>query len=165
MTNVDTGITGAKRQSFHEESPRDLLKRLMKANAKLSEEDLLILFARKVNDNPKYLPAIIEYWFANNHRSLTTRPQSPQQRRQDETTRRQKIDTLKQGYKEQLTKLAFLAMVLPNGKELRECTGSECRKMAPKVGAFLAKLGKELKPNQKVGDVYASDDALAKLWR
>jgi hypothetical protein len=62
---------------------------------------------------------------------------------------------------EQKAKLLLLEMAMPNGKELRDCTGGDLRDM--KLGRMFLALEKNLGADQRVGDIYKSNAALAKL--
>jgi hypothetical protein len=41
--------------------------------------------------------------------------------------------------------------------EGRDCTGEDCAKLGPAMGAWLSRIAAEVKPRQKVGDVLSED--------
>lgn len=48
----------------------------------------------------------------------------------------------------------FLKKVMPNGKELRDCTGNDCTRM----GGWFLKIAERVKPTQKVGNALSEED-------
>lgn len=154
MTTLETGVYGAKVQSWKRASPRDLLKRLIDENPNSSKEDLLKKFSDKVTKN--HLDAIIEYWFANNYNSLTERKAPAPSREQ----KRAIVEQRKSEIKARAVNMVFLDLVLPNGKPLRDCTGKDCAK----AGGLFAKIANKIKPNEIVGKVL-SETEVRKLYR
>lgn len=145
MTHVDVGTTGAKRQSFDRNNPRDLLVRVIEDNPGAGEAEWLKSFTRAVRDDEDYLDPIIGYWFANNYRSLIpVRRATPQRRAAQAKARAAVVETIK-------LRIAAISLsfIMPNGKELRDSTGKECAQ----AGGWLAKIAKRVKPTEKVGSV------------
>jgi hypothetical protein len=60
-------------------------------------------------------------------------------------------------------KMILLDLMLPNGKPLRECTGADCAKLGPAMGAWLSRIAGEVKPRQKVGDIL-SEESVRELF-
>lgn len=150
MTELNTGTYGAKRQSYRKASPRDLLKRLIEENARYSEKKLQNLFSATVREDEEQLDAIIEYWFANNYRSLVHKPPaSPSVKAAKVAERTARVEVAKTIIKANATRMVLLDFVLPNGKPLRDATGKDCAK----AGGWLSKIAASVKPGQKVGDV------------
>ena len=158
MTTIDTGTYGAKRQSFRKASPRDLLRQMVEENKHSSEKTLHKKFATAVRNDDDYLDAIIEYWFANNYRSLVHKPEHVV--RVEHQQRNARVETIKERVKIAATRMVLLDMVLPSGKSLRDSTGKECKK----AGGWLTKVAALLKPTQKVGDVL-SESKVKELFR
>lgn len=152
MTNIDTGTYGAKRQSYRKASPRDLLKRVMEENARANEQKLQKIFADSVRQDEDYIDAIIEYWFANNYRSLVHKP--PQATQAVKAERAARVEVVKKTIKAAATRMVLLEMILPNGKPLKDCTGKDCAK----AGGWLAAIAGKVKPAQKVGLVLSEED-------
>lgn len=153
MNAVDTGVQGAKRQSFHEASPRGLLMKLMGVNPNMPESNLLRLFREKVkeatDEGDDYISPIIEYWFAPNYKSLLNLQRPPAKRQAAKAARKAEIDEIKSTVKERIARMVLLDVVLPNGKRLRDCTGKECAK----AGGWFAKIAGKVKPTEIVGKV------------
>lgn len=153
-----TGIYGAKRQTWKRASPRDLLKRLMDENGRASEQAIQRKFTVAVRDDEDYIDAIIEYWFANNYRSLVHKqPQVTQAARAEHAAL---AEVIKEKIKVAAARMVLLDMVLPNGKPLRDSTGKDCAK----AGGWLSKIAAEIKPTQKVGEAL-SEAEVQKLFR
>lgn len=160
MTSLDTGTYGAKRQSFRKASPRDLLKRLMEENSRASEQKLQAMFADKVRSDDDYIDAIIEYWFANNYRSLVSKPEAPAQKQRAVAERAARVEVIKEKIKIAATRIVLLDITMPNGKALRDCTGKDCAK----AGGWLSKIAKSIKTTDVVGKVM-SESAVQKIFR
>jgi hypothetical protein len=123
---------------------------------KWSKEHVLQSLTEQVIDDHKYLTTIIEYWFANNFHSLTERPPSSYQARE----RSSAITKVKQNVETQIQLKAgviLLEMTMPNGKLLRDCTGAECSKLSSKIGGWLLRISKRVRPTQTVGSVLNED--------
>lgn len=59
--------------------------------------------------------------------------------------------------------IMLLDLELPNGKALRDCTGSECRKLSRRMSPWLKKVADAVRPRQKVGDAL-DEAAVRKLY-
>ena len=160
MTAVDTGIQGAKRQSFHKASPRGVLMALINENPRAPESTLLRLFGQKIKEDAEsgddYLSPIIEYWFAHNYPSLMKGTRTPAAKRAAKQAARVKDVEIAEKVTARIrqeAQIILLDMVLPNGKALRDCTGRDCSKLGGKVGAWLTKIAGKVKPGEVVGDV------------
>ncbi|GEM_PF-5131432 len=155
MTSLDTGVYGAKVQSWRRSNPRDLLKRLIEENPGADKATIHKTFRDEVRgeDGEEYLDSVIEYWFSNNYHSLVDpapRRERPAAQKTDRVAEiREKVKTRIR----QEAQIILLDMVLPNGKPLRECTGTECSQLGTKVGAWLTKIAGKVKPSEVVGDV------------
>jgi hypothetical protein len=127
-----------------------VLKRLLEDHPNWNQERLLRAFTEQIAENQKYLDAIIEYWFANNLHSLIERPATytPRETSKASTEIKNNIEKAIQ-YK---VGVLLLEMVMPNGKLLRDCNGAECSKLSAKVGGWLMRISKQIKPNDIVGD-------------
>lgn len=166
MTMLDTGTYGAKVQSWRRANPRDRLKQLMDENPKADKAALFALFRDELRspDAEEYLDSVVEYWFANNYHSLVERP-APL-REQAERQKRASVAAVKNKVVKRIrheAQIILLDMVLPNGKALRDCKGSDCTKLGKKVGGWLAKIGAKVKPNEVVGDVL-DESEIRKLY-
>ena len=66
---------------------------------------------------------------------------------------RQKLDQAKLVDVTKIVTKNLLSMVMPNGKELRDCTGRDCKRM----GGWFARIAKRVKPTQKVGNALSEE--------
>jgi hypothetical protein len=167
MSRIDTGIYGAKVQSWRAANPRDLLKRLIAGKQSLSMRDALTAFCDEIErpENEEYRHSVFEYWFSNNYRSLIDpTPQSAKAAAakaaavkaataKAEEESKHAARGIVQARIEQEAKTILLDIILPNGKALRDCTGRECAKLGGKVGAWLGRIAAKVKPGDVVGDV------------
>jgi hypothetical protein len=97
-------------------SPRDVLMRLLKEHPASSKEELRRLFTDEVIDDPDHIDAIIEYWFANNYRSLVRKAMSPEEQAKRAEERRIEREELKAEIKRRATRMVLLDLAMPNGK-------------------------------------------------
>lgn len=161
MTTIDTGIYGAKRQSYRKVNPRYLLKTLIEEHSGSDEKQIQQLFVDVAKDDPEMIETIIEYWFAGNYRSLVK--ELFRKRTIAKTAVAEKVwrhEALKESIKLRAVSLVLLDFILPNGKQLRDSTGKDCAK----AGGWLIKIAKAVKPAQKVGEVLSEAD-VRKLFR
>lgn len=160
---LDTGIYGAKVQSWRRANPRDLLKRVIEENAGATEAEILAAFRQRVKepDNEDHLDSVIEYWHTNNYRSLINPIARQEQRARAQAATREAVEVVKEKVRTRIqeeARLMLLDLVMPNGKQLRACTGKECGKF----GGWLARVGQKVGP-RKVGDVL-SEAQVRKLF-
>jgi hypothetical protein len=150
MTHIDTGITGAKRQSWKHDNPRDLLKTIIEKNPQASKEVLLKKFSETIfqKHNFKLLETMVEYWFANNLHSLLN---------SNIDLKKGFSNPLKKKFKQQIREHIQLAaetilldMIMPNGKKLRDCSGTECAA----IGSWLSIVASRMPPNALVGKIF-----------
>jgi hypothetical protein len=154
MTHVDTGITGAKRQSWKHDNPRDVLKKIIEQNARAAKEDLLEIFTRAMFEkgNRALIETVIEYWFANNLHSLLN---SDSQLRGQFS--RPKVSKIKEHIRERIKIAAgvvLMDMMMPNKKKLRDCSGAECAA----VGGWLSVVAARMSPTAIVGKTFSEQD-------
>lgn len=158
MTHVDTGITGAKRQSWKHDNPRDVLKNIIEKNVRASKEELLGIFTQSLFEkgNQALLETVIEYWFANNLNSLLN---SDVQLRRQFT--KPQISKIKEQIRERIKVAAgviLMDMVMPNKKKLRDCSGAECAA----VGGWLSIVATRMPPSAIVGKTF-SEQAIREI--
>lgn len=60
---------------------------------------------------------------------------------------------------EKVAPMVLMSLPMPNGKMLRDCTGSECSRF----GGWFASIAKAIRPNEKVGKKLTEID-LQNLW-
>lgn len=162
---LELGVYGAKVQSWRKVNPRDLLKGLIEKHPRLSQDRLLILLKEAATED--HVESMIEYWFANNYRSLISEITRPPPATREDLDAKQALEdshisaavtAMKDRIREE-AQVMLLDMVLPNGKRLRECTFG----YVAKLGGCLARIGAKGKTNQMVGKVL-SEAQVAKLY-
>jgi hypothetical protein len=149
MVNVDSSVhlgrTGAKRQSWSEDNPRSILLKLIADNPHDTNQDeaaILDLLWDAVKNNEKVLRTICLYWGTNNYRYIVSSVKvNPILRSQVEEVKEKIVKNL-------------LGWVMPNGKSLGSCTKRDCLA----AGGWLTAVGKRLKPNQTVSQVFSEKD-------
>jgi hypothetical protein len=98
--NIDTGVTGAKRQSWKRANPRDVLKRIIDKNPDYDEAQVQTECWEILHRDQQQIRTVFEYWFTNNYRSLvnpTTRPKKPAKAPETAPDRRQAGQSEAQG--------------------------------------------------------------------
>ena len=155
MTHIDTGVYGAKVQSWRRTNPRDILKRLMEENPRCEKQALLALFRDAAKSSEDHIDTIIDYWFANNYHSLAEKP--PAQQREAMAARESAYRATSKKVQERIVAKAISLldpdMIFGNGKSLRDNTFGYFGKLG---GGFMA-LSRMGKPNQVVGRVLTDD--------
>lgn len=136
MSMIHTGLLGSKVVSWRRSNPRDLLKRIIETNPGATRAQL-VSAVRDVASVDE-MDSIIEFWVVNTRRALLKRPEPSKEEI------RARVEQIKNTISARL-----LDMILPNGKPLRDCTGSECAQ----VGGWLTKIANRVKPNDVVGTV------------
>jgi hypothetical protein len=159
MTHVDTGITGAKRQSWKHDNPREVLISIIDQHPSAAKEELLEIFTQSVLEKGRrtLLETIIEYWFANNLHSLLN---------SDSGLRKQfsapQVSKIKEQIRERIkiaVGVVLMDMILPNKKRLRDCSGAECSA----VGGWLSVVATRMSPSEIVGKKFSEEDVRAML--
>jgi hypothetical protein len=148
MTDMNLGTTGAKRQSWAHDNPRDVLLGLIKANKSWNERRIFDAFFDEVVGNENYMKVILEYWFANNYASLIGK----RKQRKPSTGKLETAATVSTKINDRIEREAqtlLLEWTMPNGKRLADCTGSDCKK----VGGWLSRIADKIKPTDIVGRV------------
>src|ERR1035437_21535 len=128
MTHMDTGTYGDKVHSWRRVNPRDLLKRVIEENPKLSKEkcwDVFLDAVKADDENEDYFSSMAEYWFSNNWTALMRKTPSPEERAETKAASAKMVRETKKKFKEKAT-LIFLDTVQPNGKRGCDCTGRDC---------------------------------------
>jgi hypothetical protein len=150
MTSMEVGSYGATRQSWRSKNPRDALKKLIDSNPTSDQLELLNEFEKIARSDDGYLSVIIEYWFTNNFRSLTTHSVVDAKRQRAKLAKASAHLTKK--IKEKV-EIELLKLIMPNGKPLAQCTGLEC----VKFGGWLSNIGKRVGA-KNVGDVLTESE-------
>lgn len=157
------GKTGAKRQSWLEFNPREVLRGVMKQSPRASEKEIHDAVKVALFEDRRYLEALYEYWFVGNYRAFEVHSSD----HSVSVVAREQALRRRAGMREHISKrhVAFVHGVLMDtelscGKLLRDATGSDLDKET----GFLAEVRKHVKPSQIVGR-HLTEQQLDNLWR
>ena len=131
-------------------NPRELVAKLIEDNPTASIDVLFRKFRKMITDREDYQLAIDPYFFINAHTYLTT---TRNVKRDPPGARAAEIAALKSTIVRRVLSLDF---VMPNGKQLAECTFDEVRKL----GREFAKLAKLGQAHELVGAVFKNERSL-----
>jgi hypothetical protein len=157
-TTYTSGTYGAKRSTWRNSNPRELLHKIWQANQSATEDQLRELFWQECKDDTDMLRACVEYTLDNALVALHSDPNRSAQRRQ---ANRNSGATAQTALKERIHREAqviLLDLEMPNGKQLRACTGTECRTFGGWFGKLAVKAGKN-----QIGTVL-SEGEVRKIW-
>ncbi len=157
-----TDAQGAKAQTRRAANPRAILQKIVDAYENATSEEVWEEFERRILE-PKHkadLLTCLRYWFTNNYRSLALHP-STEVDRAGAAARSAAVQAVSSEIKRKHTsmvqkeaQIVLLDMMLPHGKQLKDSTGTECAKLAPRTDKFLMAVAKEAK-GSIVGEVLA----------
>lgn len=173
------GKTGAKRQSFFEKQPRELLMRLKEANPLASKEKIEAIMFDEVAEDHRYWGAVFAYWFTNNWKACEDDTDAPQPRgsgrppqgpapvgvghnngpKPSETPeeREKRLAAARKAAEEQARAAeAFMIwnLKMPNRKPLFECTKADLIQF----GGFYKKLAEKVPAGKTVGQSVNPED-------
>lgn len=158
MSHLDTGVYGAKRQTFHSVSPRSILLEIVEKYPNESEEKLFEIAFEKLSERPGGLRAVAEYWFANEYRRLSRpAPVTPHSARVARAA-----ETIKAGIQQHIDRrvqIVLSEMLMPSGVALRDSDREECSR----AGGWFTKIAERLAPGQRVSEVF-SEESLRQLY-
>jgi hypothetical protein len=164
MTYTDAGVRGATGQSWRGANPRDLLRQVINNHPGSDRTALFRLFVEKLKeeDEDDYMETIIEYWFTNNYHSLLVASAATVADSGETAARREALlATTKEQIRAKIAEAATIVlsdMAMPNGKRLADCTGEECITLARRMGSWLGRIVRRVKPEETVGAVLTEDD-------
>lgn len=169
MEQTNTGIRGAKVQSWNAANPRDLLKTVIDENPGSDRHAIFSLFRARLvehDDGGLLMQTIVEYWLANNFYALVgdhTKRRNARGPREEISRHAAAIGArVKEKIREE-AQVLLLEMVLPNGKPLGDCTGLECREMAPRIGRWLGEVGRRVR-GKKIVRVVLTEREIRELY-
>lgn len=188
MTNIDPGMTAAKRATWRDkgrrrrytapDTPSELLIQHKADYPQDTREERIERCIETCVANGLYYHQFAGAWFRLNYNAIVEPPPRPtkqelaervarkaamanQQKAERATAVQLAIQKNKKQFAESFkheVKTALLEMVMPNGKPLGECTGADC----VQLGGWFAKIGQRIQANQKIKDAL-SDKQVAKL--
>jgi hypothetical protein len=157
MTDMNLGVSSAKRATWRETDTRPLLQDIVAKNPKLDDKKLFQLFWNEIEEDKDHLRAIAQYWFDLAMIALRRRPHDNRVKR---TKRYEEAKTkIKQRIQQEVTS-ALLQLMMPNGKVLGDCTGKECATF----GGWFSALAEEVPAKSTVAETL-SEKQVYKLWQ
>lgn len=141
--------TAFKKASYRKINPRNLLVEVMAEVPDGSEDEWRSEFWKRANLRPAYLQAVVDWWFDNNITATTKeRPsEAGDGRKHERQVHVAAIAAVLESHIERKAKIVLLDMKMPNGKELRRCTGAECKSF----GGWFSALGDRVGATRQVG--------------
>jgi hypothetical protein len=150
------GITGAKTVSWEHYNPRDLVLRLIREYPGADDKTIARHMRDAVlGDESEYLLPCLLYVVRLTRRATEERP--PKTREEREERSREHIAKVKERVTERVREEAekmLLDLKMPNGKPLRDCTGSDSNRFGGRYQSLAVKVG----PRKRVGDVLSEQD-------
>lgn len=158
LHHLSGNTSGVSRR--HKESPLGLLIASIQERLSLSEREHKAAFRRVVFEDgyQDFLEALVDEWLGIKYSTAlrAAKPVSIAEVRAQVAKRsreRKGADALIESAKA-IMGARLLDLIMPNGKQLRECTGAQCSKF----GGFYARIGEKVGPNRIVGKVLSADD-------
>ena len=147
------GITGAKRTSWEHYNPRDIILRLFREYP-AADDKVIARHLRDavLGDEPEYLlPCLLHV--VTNIRAAHERPSRKRQTATSAEHIAQVKGRVADRVREEAEKM-LLDLEMPNGKPLRDCTGSDCARF----GGWFKRLADKVGPRKLVGNVLSEQD-------
>lgn len=165
MLEINTGTYGAKRASWRDFNPRNVLQHIIDENPDGPESRWRDLFWQYCQDHPDdCMQAVAQYFCDNAIRYILDGRND--QRRQAASADTEAVAATKTRMKSRVrdhvvreAQILLLDLTMPNGKKLAQCTGKECQDF----GSWYAVLATKVGPKKKVGDVL-SEGEVRKAW-
>lgn len=154
-TKINPGRIGAKRQSWSEYNPRELIKDAVRANPHSSEAEIRAYVWEIVESERSYVTAIFDYWFANNYRSFFIDELEARSGVYNEPLVSKHVSIVKSNHpsraeiekaKDELRPI-LMDQILSNGKKLRDATFKDCMRES----GWLKEVSKNGKPTEVIG--------------
>ncbi len=158
-------INSGKRAVVKSATPTTLLNSIIEKRPRATRLEHTEDFRErmKMPRNEELLDEIIDFFVSFHYNKLTRVASTPRQRAAKAASRKAAIVS---GVSQGMThfmKVGYLDFPMPNGKLFRDCTISEARKMAPKIGGLMTVIAHlKGKASDVIGKVY-SEAQLKKL--
>jgi hypothetical protein len=163
MTHVESGVTGAKRQTWRDISPRKLLREIIEDDPKGGEAAWRTAFLAAINKEldgvdltGTYTEACVLYSLDN--ALLALMPQYETKGRR--AAQKAKTATAVENAQTRSQAILLLHLIMPNGKPLGQCTGADCKRF----GGWYAKLAELVPARKQVADVL-NESKVRELWQ
>lgn len=128
----------------------EVVSDLIKANPSMSKQKIFDLFVADVFRNPIFQREICWYFFANSYGSIVEKPRTTIDRARAETSRSQSREHVTKIKK----KIHLLALTMPNGKAMHDCTGFEMSTFGTRFIGLAQRVGFE----NTVGSALTEDE-------
>jgi hypothetical protein len=159
--SINPGVRGQTRSTWRDETHlRGVLLRLLAENPDAERDELEAMYLAKTEMVPKLIEEALRRAFDNDWNGL----QKPKRLRPRPTA--EEIEETKAKVAaavETIKAIALLDLVQPNGKKLRDCTGSEVRELEAQTPSWFKAIAAKVKPGEIVGQVLSEAD-LRKMW-
>lgn len=147
--DLNKTTTGASFIARHmQANPREIVVQVLEQYAGATKDEQFAQFRALIADDESYQKAVDWYFFTNMHDYLTT-SRGTHRSPEDHAQRAAQVEKIKEDV---IRKVLSLAFVMPNGKCLGKCTGTEVAKFGGIFTAIGKKAGKQL-----VGKVFTND--------
>lgn len=151
MTNATYG--GPAIHKTEQLNPTEIIARLIKEKPKASREVIEHMFIAEVEEDREYIKPCLKYYFWNAWNGL-----HPKQRARPTTIREEDRRVISETVRKIKASIVLSELIMPNGKMLAKCTGTEVAKVS-KFGAAIAAVAKR----KRIGEVL-TEKQLLKLW-
>jgi hypothetical protein len=153
--NMQLHSTGASFVAGREkDNPRDLVIDVIRNNPSATRTEQFEKFRALLGDSPdEYQRAVDWYFFVNMQSYLTgtrSNTHDPVQRKNVQAASRAVVENIK-------AQIMMLDLMMPNGKPMRDCTGSDMATFGNRFQKIAERVGKKA----KVGDILAEEDVRA----
>jgi hypothetical protein len=138
LIKSEPGLSGATRQSWRNANPRVLVRSIIERHPGLDRQRQFEIFLLEASEEVK----INAMLYCFNNTCASYQKQTKEKRDAAKQKRDAEVVAIKQ-------RIQLLSLVMPNGKRLADCTGSEC----VQFGGWALKVGERVGPNRLVGDV------------
>jgi len=145
--NYNPAQRGQTRSTWRDENHlRGVLLRLMTDNLNIGKEDLESLYVERVLQSEDLVEEAIRRCFAND---LTMIVKSGLQIKKSRIhnyskTRKQTREQAIKEVAEKIRQTVLLDLIMPNGKKLRDCTGTECGEFSSAYARLKDKVGRRI---------------------
>ena len=125
MTEIQTGVTGAKRMRWKKYDPSAVLARLMEQHPTAGEGELVDRMIKEIEDNDQLLRSITEYFVRNTMRAIEDNKRDTPRPRPRPTPAA--VRDVEEAIHDRFAEVAeeLFALSMPNGKDLGDCTGKD----------------------------------------
>lgn len=158
MGNLDLGITAANRQNWQENDARVIFLSILETAPDLDDEKEIQRRFREAAMTPRTIDSIKDYFshqhYRNFKQTLERQRESPEARMR-RAAKQQKVERDFDAAIQREAQRLLLDWIMPNGKNLGDCTADEARG----VSAWIDRLCENLKGDDVIREHRSEDDA------